>query len=90
MFYGLGAFSLILYFRVKTGTRTTLFNGGLVVYAFGFGAFSHFLYFRIQIGTKTNLLNGGLVAYTHGLVFKSHRVLPCTNRHQNQAYLTGV
>ena len=67
MFHGLGAFCLILYFRVQTGTRTTLLNGGLVVYAFGFGAFSRFLYFRIQIGTKTNLLNGGLVAYTHGL-----------------------
>ena len=71
MFYGHGAFSLILYFRVQTGTRTTLFNGGLVVYAFGFGAFSRFLYFRIQIGTKTNLLNGGLVAYTHGLGVKT-------------------
>ena len=33
-----GAFSRILYFRIQTGTRTNLFNGGLVVYVYGFGA----------------------------------------------------
>ena len=63
MFMGL---VLILYYRVQTGTRTTLFNGDYIVYVFDFGAFSRFLYFRIQIGTKTNLLNGGLVVYVHG------------------------
>ena len=42
MLNGLGAWRRILYFRVQTGTRTTLFNGGLVVYVFDFGAFSRF------------------------------------------------
>ena len=42
MLNGLGAWRRILYFRVQAGTRTTLFNGGLVVYVFDFGAFSRF------------------------------------------------
>ena len=42
MFKRFGAFSRILYFRVQIGTRTTLFNGALVVYVFDFGAFSRF------------------------------------------------
>ena len=42
MLNGLGAWRRILYFRVQTGTRTTLFNGDLVVYVFDFGAFSRF------------------------------------------------
>ena len=42
MLNGLGAWRRILYVRVQTGTRTTLFNGGLVVYVFNFGTFSRF------------------------------------------------
>ena len=42
MLNGFAAWSRILYFIVQTGTRTTLFNGGLVVYVFDFGAFSRF------------------------------------------------
>ena len=42
MLNGLGAWRRILYFRVQAGTRTTLFNGGLVVYVIDFGAFSRF------------------------------------------------
>ena len=42
MLNGLGPLRRILYFHVQTGTRTTLFNGGLVVYVFDFGAFSRF------------------------------------------------
>ena len=38
MFKGFGAFRRKLYFRVQTGTRTNLFNGGLVVYVYGIGA----------------------------------------------------
>ena len=58
-----GAFRRKLYFLVQTGTRTNLFNGGLVVYVYGLGALSLILHFRVQTGTKTTLFNGGLVVY---------------------------
>ena len=35
MFKWLGAFRRILYFRVQTGTKPNLFNGGLVIYVYG-------------------------------------------------------
>ena len=66
MFKRLGAFRCILYFRVQTGTKPNLFNGGLVIYVYGLGAFSRILYFRVQTGTKPNLFNGGLVVYVYG------------------------
>ena len=66
MFKRLGAFRRILYFRVQTGTKPNLFNGGLVIYVYGLGAFSRILYFRVQTGTKPNLFNGGLVVYVYG------------------------
>ena len=52
MFKRLGAFRRILYFRVQTGTKPNLFNGGLVIYVYGLGAFSRILFFRVQTGTK--------------------------------------
>ena len=51
MFKRLGAFRRILYFRVQTGTKPNLFNGGLVIYVYGLGAFSRILFFRVQTGT---------------------------------------
>ena len=59
----LGAIRHKLYFRVQTGTKTILFNGGLVIYVYGLGAFSLILYFHVQTGTRTTLFNGGLVIY---------------------------
>ena len=55
MFKRLGAFRRILYFRVQTGTKPNLFNGGLVIYVYGLGALSRILFFRVQTGTKPNL-----------------------------------
>ena len=59
----LGAIRRKLYFYVQTGTRITLFNGGLVIHVYGLGALSLILYFRVQTGTRTTLFNGGLDVY---------------------------
>ena len=43
----------------KTGTRTNLFNGGLVVYVYGFGALNVASCTSVyKTGTRTNLFNG--------------------------------
>ena len=63
MFMRLVLFGRKLYFCAQAGTRTNLFNGGLVVYVLWLGAFSLILYFRVQTGTRTTLFNGGLVVY---------------------------
>ena len=59
----LGAIRRKLYFHVQTGTRITLFNGGLVIHVYGLGALSLILYFRVQTGTRPTLFNGGLDVY---------------------------
>ena len=51
-----GALSLVLYFRVQTGTKNKPIFSCLCLWG---GAFSRNLYFRVQAGTKTNLFNRG-------------------------------
>ena len=63
MFEGFGAFSLILYFRVQTGTRTNLFNGGLVVYVYGLGALVASCTSVYKQAPNQTYLTGGLVVY---------------------------
>ena len=55
-----GAFSRNLYFRVKAGTKTNLFNRGFSCLCFWGGTFSRNLYFRVQ-----NLFYRGLVVYVY-------------------------
>ena len=50
------------------------------------GALTRIFYFGVQTGTKTNLF---LVVYVYWVVlllFYSHLVLRCTNRHQNKPF----
>ena len=74
-----GAFTYILYFGVKTSTKTNLF---LVVYCYVWCFFYSILYFDVQPGTKTNLF---LVFYVNRVVlflasctsiYKQHRNKP--------------
>ena len=50
-----GVFSCILYFDVQAGTKTSLFNRGLVFFCLWDGAFNRNLYFGVQTGTSTTL-----------------------------------
>ena len=71
-----GAFSRILHFGVETGTKTSIFNRGLVFLCLWDGAFNRNLYFGVQTGTKTNLT---LVVYVYGMVLL---IASCTSMYK--------
>ena len=91
MFKRLGAFRRILYFRVQTGTKPNLFNGGLVIYVYGLGAFSRILFFHVQTGTKPNLSYRGFSCLClRGLVLLAASCTSMYKQAPKQTYLMGV
>ena len=88
MFKRLGAFRRILYFRVQTGTKPNLFNGGLVIYVYGLGTFSRILFFRVQTGTKPNLSYRGFSCLClRGLVLLAASCTSVYKQAPKQTYL---
>ena len=71
-----GAFSRILHFGVETGTKTSIFNRGLVFLCLWDGAFNRNFYFGVQTGIKTNLT---LVVYVYGMVLL---IASCTSMYK--------